>query len=186
MNLIITANTQAGLWQKLIHEAAQAHQLLLPEDLESYLVFLLMRYSKQSQLATSILGQEFLSSQQTFGKQRSLLLQEVADKCLLYAGLFPKRAERRRVKLSYYIALGCTAYALLAEQPSPSLSALYTQIKQNFIDLMDVLQTIRDYSAEMPSLLPLEAQALWQELGSRRALAILQSYSAVSRPKRVN
>lgn len=186
MDHIITEKTEAGLWQKLIHEAATVNQLLLPEELESYLVFLLMRFIKQPQLAASILAEEYLHSQQALGEQQQFMLRDVGDKCLLYAGLYPKQAQKRQLKVSYYVRLGCMAYERLEELHRTSFSQLYNRIRKNFVLLMDVLQSTRDFSSNAPTILPLEAYELWNELGSTRALRILQGYVKSFTPQLVN
>lgn len=176
MSQIITAPTEIALWQELVHEAEQVNHTMLTEELESYLVFMLMRFMENPQLAASILAEEFLYSQQTIGEQQRSLLRDVGDKCLLYAGLYPKRAHNKRVEISYFVNLGRSAYANLAELQLNSLKDLFNKLKEQFIKLMEVLQTLRDFGPSIASLTPLEAFELSTLTGSQRATAILRQY----------
>jgi hypothetical protein len=106
--------------------------------------------------------------------QRQQLLQEVGDKCLIYTGLFPKIAEKRLVQLSYFVKLGQSSYATI----SKSHNDLYQGLAKQFVSLMDVLQSLRQYSNKYPDLLPMEAYDLWNDTGSLRGLKILKQYTS--------
>src|SRR5689334_10421216 len=111
MQSLILHPTATAQWHDLILTAQRTASIHLQEDLECYLVFLLMRFSDNPQLAGSVLGLDFLEA---YSKYRHQQLKEVGDKCLLYAGLFPGRAIKRRVKISYFVKLGQTAYATIS------------------------------------------------------------------------
>jgi len=51
MDKIVTYSTSTTQWQTLVTEASQACSITLSEDLESYLVFLLMRFTDSPQIA---------------------------------------------------------------------------------------------------------------------------------------
>lgn len=166
MRSLILHSTSTAQWHSLLSEAQQQSAIYLKEDLESYLVFLLMRFAEQPNLAASVLGLDFLHSCQSLtDPQRHYLLKEVGDKCLLYAGLFPGRAKRRRVKVSYFIKLGQTAYSTLSNYQFPE-EPLFISLCQEFTNLMDVLQSMREGSSAIDLLDSLE---LWHETGSKAA-----------------
>src|SRR3990167_10994247 len=106
MARLILGPTSMAQWQKLILEAEQACAVNLDEHVESYLVFLLMRFIEKPEMVTSVLGLEFLEGTQDLSRAREEKLRDVGDKCLLFSGLFPGRAERRCVKVSYFVQLG--------------------------------------------------------------------------------
>jgi hypothetical protein len=168
MNLLINESSQL-LWQEVIKEAEQACAVKLKQDLEGYLVSLLVRYTNQPDIVKQVLATAFLEALQLEKYQRTASLQCVGDQCLLFAGLFPHSAQRRRVKISYFVELGQAAYSHL----SGSDNDLYNSLAAQFVLLMDILQSIRQTS----DLLPLEAYELWSEVKSQRALRILQSYT---------
>ncbi len=73
-------------WCELIGDAQHRCAISLPEPLESYLVFLLIRFYTRVDWVGSILGLEFLNAAQTGGSS----WRDVGDKCLIFSGLFPK------------------------------------------------------------------------------------------------
>ncbi len=159
MRSLILHPTPAAQWQAIVHEAQESCAIYLKEDLESYLVFLLMRSTTSTAIASSVLGLDFLEGVQRIGTSRHALLQEVGDQCLLTAGLFPERAARKRVKLSYFVRLGQTAYGTLSNE-------LFIQLCHEFPRLMDVLQATRETPAALTLLQTLE---LWVETRSQLA-----------------
>lgn len=172
MKLLVNS-TSTSLWQQIIHEAEVACRTPLKEELESYLVFLMMRYTARPEIARHIMAIDFLKGLEAMPRQRQLLLQEVGDKCLLFSGLFPDMAEKRIVKVGYFVNLGQSSYANL----STSSDDLYSLLANQFVVLMDILLSIRQYSDQYPGLLPLQAYDLWVETGSKRALSILKQYT---------
>jgi hypothetical protein len=92
---------------------------------------------------------------------------------LLFSGLFPKIAEKRLVKISYFVNMGQSAYGTLARTHHD----LYASLAKQFVTLMDVLQSVRRHTSDFPDLLPLQAYDLWNETGSKRALRILKQYT---------
>lgn len=173
MTSLILQPTMIADWQQLIKEAEDASHLHLNEDLESYLTFLLARFVQQPEIAGSVLAQEYLHGMQALGQEQIQLLREVGDKCLLFAGLFPGRAEHKRVKISYFVELGQGAYNRIAVVSKQQLAELYEALSTCFVLLMDVLHAMREYSSEIVSLKLIEAAELWQDTGSEYALTVL-------------
>ena len=161
-------------WLSLVHEAESAAELHLDEEMQSYLVFLLMRFTEQPELAASVLAIEYLQSMQSSGRIGHDQLRNVGDKCLLYSGLFPERAERRRVKISYFVDLGRSAYQQLSDRMEHSAAAMYLHLADAFVSLMDVLQTMRTLGEPARKLAPLHAFELWRDTGSQAALRNLR------------
>lgn len=166
---LVTNKQVVALWQEVICEAQQQCSIQLNPQLETYLVSLLMRYSNQPELAVRIFATSFLEAQQSRQQKRMASLQIVGDECLIYAGLFPQAAEKRHVKVSYFVDLGRSAYSAVSQ----TANDLYWSLAIQFVSLMDVLQAIRPSS----DLLPLTAFEQWEELGSQRAFKILEQYT---------
>ena len=178
MKPIILHPTSTAQWHALVSEAKQLSGISMDEDLESYLVFLLvfllMRYIQEVELAASVLGLDYLESKQALVSMRKEQLREVGDKCLLHAGLFPERAERKQVKVSYFIDLGRLSYSELSDLWEKELARLFTHLSHHFVTLTDVLQAMRCMDVEERSLLkPLEAIELWYDTGNESALRAL-------------
>lgn len=168
MTLIIN-DSSLILWHEVIKTAENRCSISLNDDLEAYLISLLIRYSNKPEVAQQIFAKAYLEALQKRSNQRNESLQTVGDKCLLYAGLFPHHAEKRHVKITYFVDLGRSAYAGI----SKTANDLYWALALQFVALMDVLQSIR----QSPELLPIEAYEQWDKLGSKRAFQVLQSYT---------
>ncbi len=162
-------------WQRLLAESQAACERRLDESSESYLVFCLQRFMSRPEMAEAVLALEYLHGQELLGRQRTGALRDVGDQCLLYSGLFPRRAERRRVPVQYYVELGRTAYAQLAAELEETMGELFAHLSEDFVAMMDVLQTLRSLGSEGPLLDPWDDAALARDLGSRAALRRLQA-----------
>jgi len=172
MNQKYTDSSQTELWQQLIKEAAEFNGVPLDEELESYLVFLLMRHLQDADLATRTMAVEYLTGMQSQGQQRLEQMRDVGDQCLLYSGLFPEIAERRQVTVSYYVNMGRTAYLQLSELTQNTIALMYNHLAESFVALMDTLQAIRclgQQDADFARLEPLKAYEQWQKQTQRHA-----------------
>lgn len=161
-------HSAAALWHNLVLEAEERLGTRLGEDVESYLVFMLMRYLRDAGVVRRIVALAFLEGMQKQGRARAEAMQSLGDQCLLFAGFFPEQARRRRVSLDYFVKMGRSAYGQLDAQP------IFTALAQHFVPLMDVLAQIRATNPHhrAPSLLDL--QELWESTGSRYAAKRLQ------------
>jgi len=141
-----------------------------------------MRFSSSPQMANKIMALEFLQTQNNFGTHKSLSLRDVGDQCLLYSGLFPGRARRRRVRVSYYVNIGKSAYLSLAEFSRKSDNNLFSTLAKEFVPLMDVLQSMREVNNKSIFLDPIQAEELWADTGSAHALETLKTFSKGKSP----
>lgn len=135
--------TSTAQWYSLVNEAQIACRLQLGEDLESYLVFLLMRFSEKPELFHSIIAIEFLESLKKTGRLRDTSLQEIGDKCLLIAGFFPDLVKKRCLHKDYYIDLGQNAYWTLSSNLDINSADLFKNLSEDFILLRNVLLTMK-------------------------------------------
>lgn len=119
---------------------------------------------------------EYLSAQQLLGTRRHEELRDVGDKCLLYSGLFPERAIRKRVSVSYFVNIGQSAYSCVADMvhPEHDHAQLYDALTNQFVSMMDLLQCMREMGGDDQRLSLLQAAELWQDTGSRQALRTVQ------------
>ncbi len=168
---LVLQPTDVAQWHALVSEAQQASSRQLDEGLESYLVFLLMRFCGQPEMARRVMAMEFLRAQQESGLKTERL-RDVGDQCLLFSGLFPKLAEKRLVTVGYFVALGRSAYHQLSEHVDRHSDQFYGRLAHAFVSVMDVLHAMRGLSGE-PVMDPLAAAELWSETGSPTAFKIL-------------
>lgn len=143
MARILTEETQTAVWQRMVHEAERRAGHDLDETLESYLVFVLMRHLRDQGLGRETVALQFLHAQTTPGARGHQRLQDTGDHCLLLAGLFPERARRRRVPVTYYIDLGRGAYRDLGDRLRAGIAELYAELADGFESLVEVLLAAR-------------------------------------------
>jgi len=124
--LILEPTTQAQ-WQTLVHEAQYACDRELDETLESYLVFLLMRFTDKPQCMSRVMAQDYLSSQAASGGERVERLRDVGDHCLLFSGLFPQ--------LAGAAWCGSATSSILASPPTGSSPACSTAAGRRSISI---------------------------------------------------
>lgn len=166
MHTIRLAPTATAQWRELVHEAASQCDYQLDDELESYLVFLLMRYVDRPEMAGRVLALDYLESLTCEGGRQQEQLREVGDQCLLYSGLFPLRARRRLVRIRYYVDLGRSAYHQLSGQLQRGWADTFARLAERFVPLTDVLQAMRP-DPESTDLLTLHELA--DECGSSRS-----------------
>ena len=167
--------TVPSQWVELVNEAQQNCNTWLSEVIESYLVFMLIRFMAYPQILNSVLGMDLLKSAHSVGEQRRLMLRDVGDSCLLVSGLFPGRIEKKHLKISYFVHLGQFAYGTLSLEISSETGKLYDGLCNGFVKLMDVLQAIRSLDANRSdALMPIQAFDQWHETGSQQAFRSLR------------
>ncbi|MBT4963039.1 MAG: hypothetical protein HOI53_00965 [Francisellaceae bacterium] len=179
MKKLVLHPTSTSAWQTLVKEANISCHKQLNEDLESYLVFLLMRFANEPSIVKKIIALDFLKAGNKNGKQRDLLQRDIGDNCLIFSGLFPGQARRRRVNISYFVRIGRTAYDSLAETAHMG-NLLFRQLSDNFVLLMDILHCIRELDGYTQSLDLIEAEELWSDTGSLHAREILNKHCNAS------
>jgi hypothetical protein len=176
MSSLIVEPTAKAAWYRVVIEAKQRASCELDEATESYLVFLLMRYLQRPDLVRSVLALRFLRASQDTGRSRSDAMQDVGDQCLIYAGLFPEQAHRRRVRVTYFIDLGRAAYDAVADGTTRGYARLYSDLAEAFVPLTDVLRALRADEGR-PLHDALLAAEHWAETGSPAALHELGRYT---------
>lgn len=153
MTAILTDMPQLALWTDLIHEAEHGAELRLDEELESYLVFLLIGHTRDVQLHSHAMAMDFLLARVASGSRHKQELRDVGDRCLLLAGLYPEQAERRRVSIGYFLDVGSRAYDELASALRAGVADLYGHLAQAFARLVRVLMELRRRMREVTPLL---------------------------------
>ena len=106
MRRLVLHPTSTAQWHSLVCDAESAANIYLDEELESYLVFLLMRFLSKPDIAEKIIALDYIDSLLSSGQRKQEKLRDVGDVCLIHAGLFPRRARRKRVSEQYFIDIG--------------------------------------------------------------------------------
>ncbi|MCB1827556.1 MAG: hypothetical protein KDH94_03940 [Coxiellaceae bacterium] len=171
--------TEMAGWYDLIKDAQFSYGWSLDEDLEHYLALLLHRFTNQPNVLSSILAMEYLSASEQGRAYKREVMRDVGDKCLLFSGLFPEQADKRRVSINYYVDLGQSAYYHVAEAASDqeNLAQLFDGLVTHFVGMMDILHSIREMSGMQRQLSLLHAFDLWQHTDSRYAKAVIERHT---------
>jgi hypothetical protein len=148
MSELILHPTDMSQWHALVNEAQASTRLILHENMESYLVFLLMRFSQSPELAESVLAIDFLNAMQTSGTRQIDALRAVGDKSLLLCGLFPGAAEKHHVNLSYFTDMGQAAYLTVSELQDAE-APLYHELSTKFSTLQSILNALNSLNAHL-------------------------------------
>lgn len=143
MRKLILHPTEMCQWQAIVNEAQSISQLILNENTESYLVFLLMRYTQGPKLVESVIALDFLHSANQAKHRQIDLLRDVGDKSLLFCGLFPGIAKKRRVSLDYFSDMGQAAYLSISELHEKANADLYLELSSQFLTMRQILQAMR-------------------------------------------
>jgi len=161
--------TDVAQWHALISEAEAASPHRLDETQQSYLVFTLMRFCGRPRFVERVMALDYLGALVADSRVQCDQLRDVGDQCLLFSGLFPEIAERRMVRVSYFINLGRSAYDQLSQRAGRQGERLFTELARSFVVIMEVLHAVRALGGN-PALTVPQAVELWTDTGSRSAL----------------
>lgn len=175
MKTLVLEPTATAQWYSLVEEALRASSVYLSEELQSYLIFLLMRFTNRPEMINSVLALDFLQNIKTLTTENQNIIREVGDKCLLYSGFFPGSVKRKHVKISYYVTLGKQSYLTLSSACNQALSNLFANLSDHFVGLMDVLHSMRSLDKNAYLIDLLEAEDLWHTNKSKYALNVIKS-----------
>jgi len=156
---LVMHTTETACWHALVNQAQAAAGCTLDEELERYLVLLLLRFSAR--------GETKLPTPAAVQEHR---LQSLGDECLIYAGLFADQAATQELPLSYFVDTGRNAYGSLATFGGGDL---FSRLSDRFVGMMDVLQRLRELGDSDYCLDAMSAYDLWQMTGSRNAWRVL-------------
>lgn len=169
--------TTASQWHALVSQAEAVIGRTIIEPAENYLVDLLVHFSAKPLMMARVLAFDYLNDPLMQAKSRTERLKDIGDHCLLFTGLFPQHAERRKVRLGHMVELGQNAYHQLHESMLHEGTGLYGDLARDFVTLMELLHAIRELRDGRARLSPLHAFDLWCDTGSRHALRVLRDFT---------
>lgn len=150
MRRLVLHPTSTAQWHSLVCEAESASNIFLDEELQSYLVFLLMRFLDKPGMTAKVLALDYIDSMLSSGQRKEDKLRDVGDVCLIHAGLFPRRAKRKRVSEQYFIDLGSGAYQQLSVVVEHPIAPLYDRLSRSFLPIRDLLLAMSRQEEKMP------------------------------------
>ncbi len=140
--------TAVATWVDFVRNGEQKIGQDLTEEMESFLVFTLMRFMRRTDLFSVVLALEFLNASSEYtGHNKERVLSEVGDISLILAGLFPERTKRLNVSPSYFVEIGRMAFKDLAtsfeRRKVESYANLYHNVCDGFPFMAKVLLSAR-------------------------------------------
>lgn len=151
--------TQTELWIDLLKEGQKRSHVTLSEDEESYLCMMLQRFVRNADITATVLAIEYLESQNKGRAERRAMLSQVADIGLLLAGLFPERATRKNVSVSYFTTMSQACFFELSgvceAMRQLALARQYHNIGNAVEKLAYVLYCMRRRNTTVRELLPI-------------------------------
>ncbi len=158
-------------WRALLSKAQFVAKLELHTMLEEYLVRMLYRttrdpmpvsYDEPSDYIRAVVGRPIKDPED---------LRVVGDRCLMFAGLFSEHAIGKDVSIAYFVKIGQAAYQEFGQYAG---DPVFWMLSEFFVDVMDVLQTLREVEHDNSCIDPLNAYQLWHDTGSAHAWTTLQ------------
>lgn len=137
-------------WYQLVNAAKDKCGYDFSDGLDHYLVLTLRAFIKDTDIAKNVLALTFLENISHSNNVTIQNIRYVGDQCLILSGLFPERAQKRNVSLSYYVDMGKNSYLKLADA-SPHLkidNELFYELSTHFVGLMDVLHVLRNHGGQ--------------------------------------
>lgn len=174
MSKIQLAKSTEQLWLNLVKEGEARSKLQLDADMEHFLTQLLRHRMTDASIGNRVLALEYLQAFQTHAQNKTQLLHQVGDSCVILAGLFPKRAKRKGVSLSYFLQLGRSAYDQLSSSVERSKKGVFAKASQRLHKLIEVVQCLPNQD-RLNSIDLLNMVEWYQQTGSQKALAYAKS-----------
>lgn len=171
-------NVIKSQWHALVCDASANCTKKLDEELESYLVFALIRFTQQPALSQTSIALEYLRTISEGSSSQVATLRELGDKCLLLSGLFPQISRRRSVNVGYYVNMGQASYSQLGQLLHKGFARLYLKLAQYFVCLTDVLHAMRELNG-IPVMDVKEKYEFWNDYNSDYARKSLREIYGV-------
>lgn len=117
----------------------------------------------------------------TSAHARNIALQRMGDIALFISGIFSQSLSRKPVDIDYYINMGGSAYAHLADIrdrriSDKALGEIFAELAQKFVDFMDVLNEVCEKMHATSHKDLLRLYEAWTRTGSKRIEKQLRQY----------
>ena len=168
-----------------IERAQSQRDRPLPTDVEAYVVGLLARYAKRTQVAgrtSRPLAIDYLEARGAPGSQRASALRDVGDRALYISGVVPRSMSRSPVSVRYVKGIGTAAYLAVTDGFSGGPLDVLGQIAAMFDEVAEVIGDVANLAANDGGLL--EIYDRWRREGDDRDLQRLVAAGVLIDPDR--
>lgn len=119
-----------------VKETTNETGLVLPEDVESYVVMLLASKVEQPDfLPNGAFALEYL----TLSPVKFKSAKDLGDTCLFVSGVFPLYGSKHGIQRSYYQGIGASSYLKVSESMN---NKLFTTLAQHFEFLSEFIEIV--------------------------------------------
>jgi hypothetical protein len=156
-------------------DGALAHQRISAGELTSfYVVNLLAGFLKRrAEEDDSPLAIRVARALESGGLKQRVSLREIGDISLFMSGFFSDSLRRKLVDVDYYVSIGGWAYTALSRVDSDTLSPVYGELAEKFVEFVDVLSEVSERTSCMSNADLLRLYERWLKTGSRRSGQLL-------------
>src|SRR5215469_694270 len=170
-----------------LHDALERQHLAVEDQTEHYVVNLLTLFARSEALFEStpegprlkplvVMLSEALESRSAGDRNRNL--QRLGDVSLFVAGFFAQGFARKLIDIDYHIAMGGSAYGVLAEALSRGkgrvLGNVFAELSEKFQPMVDTLNELAEAAYTHSDKDILRLYEIWLKTGSRRSYALLK------------
>jgi len=179
---LVRDETPTEFFREQLERAMEHQRVSTSAFTEYYLVNLLTRCVNGEALPAPEAGYDetplallYLRALEASSHHRARLLKTTGDTALFVAGFFSDSLIGRTANLSYYRAMGGSAYARLSheEQARSFGPNVFLELADRFVQFADLLSEVSEASRLGSSRSLLALYERWLQTGSRRAAALL-------------
>lgn len=143
MGTLVLQPTELAQWYALVAEAECVAKLELDQDIERYLVLMLIHYCTSTDIVGCRMSIDYLNALHSPRRFQLEALQRVADICLIYNGFYGEYLKKLGDNCHYYTNLGTHCYHMIFERFG---AELYEKIADHYLDACHILQSVRSIS----------------------------------------
>jgi len=187
-NRVLPVANLREFFRDTLHEALVRQQLTVEDQTEHYVVNVLTLFARSEALyectpeglrLKPLVAMLCEALQAPLGSaERNRYLQRLGDVSLFVAGFFAQGFAAKLIDIDYHIAMGGSAYALLAHNTSHGrghvLGAVFAELSEKFQPMVDALNEVSESSCAPSDRDILRLYEIWLKTGSARCYAQLK------------
>jgi hypothetical protein len=186
---LITEVNPQKYFQDALYDVISKHQLSICHETTLYISNLLTVFMQSEQLFEQtddgimlkpLAGMYADAVDARSINERDAALKHLGDVALFISGLFPQSLARSLVDVDYYINMGGSAYAFLADSGNVSKSSkvfrqVFLELSERFPEFVDILADVGDQTSLRNHSDVLRLYEIWLASGSKNAAEKLRN-----------
>jgi hypothetical protein len=187
-NRVLPVASLREFFRDTLHGALQRQQIAVEDQTEHYVVNVLTLFARSEALyectpdglrlkpLVAMLCEALEAPQGSV--ERNRYLQRLGDVSLFVAGFFAQGFAAKLIDIDYHIAMGGSAYALLAQNSAHGrgrvLAAVFAELSEKFQPMVDAINEVSEGSGAPSDRDILRLYEIWLKTGSARCYAQLK------------